>query len=182
MTKITDVMKILIVFIIYYIWILLNQFINDSLLELITLIIFNTFIIVIYINVLKKEIKYIKKYKFNLLEFIFCIVLLLIFNHIYKISNILELINVMILLPVLEEILFKIPFKNIFKNKYIFIMFTSIYFTLFKLAFIGLDFNIFYIMQIFLISLYTSYLYKKHSNIYISIIARIVLSLGGLLI
>ena len=46
MTKITDVMKILIVFIIYYIWILLNQFINDSLLELITLIIFNTFIIV----------------------------------------------------------------------------------------------------------------------------------------
>ena len=73
--------------------------------------------------------------------------------------------------PIVEEIIFRKTFKNIFKNKYLFIILSGLIFGLIHLSFTKINFNeLLMIIPYVLMGISFSYIYYKSDNIFTTII------------
>jgi len=93
----------------------------------------------------------------------------LLHNHPLLYSIILGL-----LVPILEEICFRLEFKKSIKNNIIFILFTSFIFSLAHLASITKFIELIYLLPYFILGLSFSIIYYKTDCIYMNILANII--------
>ena len=97
----------------------------------------------------------------------------------------LSFITIVLLTPIIEEISFRASFKSLFKNKYLFCLFTSIIFGLFHVIFSG---DYIFIIPYAAAGFFLAKTYFETDNIYTSIIAHsfhnfltiIIILLGGI--
>jgi len=92
-------------------------------------------------------------------------------NQISVLTNpYLSFISICLLAPFYEEILFRLNFKNLFKNKWIFITFTGIFFASLHLLSAQSISEILYIIPYSILGITLSYIYKDSNIIYNSIL------------
>ena len=178
--------KIFIIFIFYIILYLLMNIINliihnNNLANLITYIIIYIFFIIKYKNEIyfKKDKKLIKYFIIFIISFIVTNILKYIFTNYFNIISINESSNILmfnnskfiyfliitIFAPFYEEILFRYNFKNIFNNKYLYIIISSIIFALFHLISINNYLELIYFIPYFIMGIMLSYIYIDSDNI-----------------
>lgn len=149
-----------------------------------------------YKNILKKDLKNLRKehIKTILLYWIIGFTLMILSNYIINyiiipngISNnesqnieillkyrYIYPISVCILIPIIEEIVFRLELKNKYKNKYLFILISSIIFALPHLITNTKLIELLYFIPYFLLGLTFSTIYYKTNNIYSNILAHIL--------
>ena len=93
--------------------------------------------------------------------------LLLNYKYIYPIS-------ICILIPILEEIIFRLELKKIYKNKYIFLLLSSIIFTIPHLIANTKLIELLYFIPYFILGYTLSLIYYKTNNIYSNILAHMI--------
>lgn len=165
-------------------------------LQTISYIILLMYFIYKYNNYLKKDLKSFKtKYiKTILIYWLIGFILMLLFDYIINnyiiingISNNelnnLELIknytyiypiSVCILIPILEEIVFKLELKNKYKNKYLFIIVSAFIFTIPHLLSNTKLIELIYFIPYFTLGITINLIYSKTDNIYSSILAHML--------
>lgn len=165
-------------------------------LQTISYIILLMYFIYKYNNYLKKDLKSFKtKYiKTILIYWLIGFILMLLFDYIINnyiiingISNNelnnLELIknytyiypiSVCILIPILEEIVFKLELKNKYKNKYLFIIVSAFIFTIPHLLSNTKLIELIYFIPYFTLGITINLIYSKNDNIYSSILAHML--------
>jgi len=163
--------------------------------------IFLFIIIYIYKNTLNKYYKNFgknyKKHIFSSLKifvgglFIFFVLNAMLYNfgvpysnntssmiEIFKKIPVLFVLNTLFYYPIIEELVFKMSFKEIFKNKWSFVIFTGVFNALFQIVFSLTNItDLLYILpySIFFCSL--SYIYYKTDNIIYPILLRMCYNL-----
>lgn len=155
----------------------------------------------IYYTIIYKEdlINYLKKFKLNYIKWILIIWIVgfilmmfsnyiinykilpnnisgneemnrtLLFNHEFTYSLLLSII-----IPFLEEISFRLEFKKNIKNKYVFLILTSILFASMHLFTTSKVIELIYVIPYIILGFTFSFIYYKTDNIFSSIIAHIV--------
>lgn len=93
--------------------------------------------------------------------------LILNYKYIYPIS-------ICILIPIIEEIVFRLELKNKYKNKYLFILLSSIIFALPHLISNTKLIELIYFIPYFILGITFSTIYYKTDNIYSNIISHIL--------
>ena len=194
MERVNKVLKNLTIFICYFIvnYILASSLNNSSLYLIIQGLFYILFLIFIY---RKELIIDFKKIKFiNILKYIPIYILGIIIMYLSNklISNITNInissneaiirkyiklfpvymcFNTVIYAPFVEEITFRKTFKNIFNNKYLFIIISGIIFGLAHISFSNNMFNEFLMtIPYILMGINLSYIYYKSDNIFTTII------------
>lgn len=189
-----------------FIYELFKTFINEELSEIISLIItsFGLFFILIKNNNKSLKDTNIKKY---IIIFIILFIITEICNYFF--SNIfhinsnnellikeeitthpyLSLIKLITISPFYEELLFRLNFKKVFKNKYVFSIVTAIIFALIHLISANNILDFIYIIPYGIMGYFLAYVFIDSDNIYNSILfhslnnilAYIVIIIGGVL-
>lgn len=89
-------------------------------------------------------------------------------------SFFLAIISVGILAPIIEELTFRKSFKDVFKNKTLFVLVSGIFFgSLHVILSLNSMWDLFYIIPYSALGISLSYMYQKTDNIYTSIIMHI---------
>lgn len=210
LNKIKPIGFILLFLLLYsFIYTLFINYFKNYYAEVITSFIMIIFCFILFHDVLIKnfkEIKSNKKIKNYLIMFIVVYLITFLINLIiYKFTGIhstnedsvrlaiksyplIYLIQVILLSPIYEEIIFRLNFKKVFNNKYIFSLITAFIFAFFHLIGVKISLEYFYLITYFILGYTLSYIYFDSDNIYISIfihslnnIITILLLFGGLL-
>lgn len=92
-----------------------------------------------------------------------------------KTGNLLQIINLFIFYPIIEEVIFRLNLRKIIKEDIFFMAFSTISLGVIYITFQGLSINaVISSIPYILVNLYLSYIYVKNDNIYINFITKIL--------
>lgn len=192
----------------YYTLILLNTFKVDDILSLLIQLIVNFILLFIVVKVLKKDLKKeYKVFKRNkckylkqglgifilglLLYYVATFVIHMLFPILFEIDQnynimldnfnkvpILLVINTVFYYPVIEELVFKSIFRDVIKNKWLFIIITGLLNAFFQVIFTSNDYmSYLFIIPNSILCMTFSYMYYKTKNVITPVIYRIAYNL-----
>ena len=92
------------------------------------------------------------------------------------------LLNIGLVTPLCEEIIFRLNFKNLFKNKFIFSIVTGLIFALMHLVVSSSLIELIFIIPYFIMGFTLGYIYSDSNNLMNSILVHMINNVGTVLL